>query len=315
MNKVYLGLDIGGTKCAALLGRREENGFAILERVQLPTEGSAAQMLEKLFSAAEEIIRRTGEKPAACGISCGGPLNSKTGMILSPPNLPGWDEVPVVKMAEDRFQIPAELQNDANACALAEWMFGAGQGSENMVFLTFGTGMGAGLVLGGKLYDGACGMAGEVGHMRLADRGPIGYGKAGSFEGFCSGGGIADLAKLMLAETEENSVLKEKQTAVTAKDVAEAATAGDALAKKIISVSARHLGKGLALLVDVLNPEKIIIGSIFARCEGLFREEMEAVLHEEALSCSVKACKVVPAGLGERIGDYAALCVAAYGTM
>ena len=114
---------------------------------------------------------------------------------MCPPNLPDWDNVPLVEMTEKRLGIKTILQNDANACAVAEWKFGAGRGTRNMVFLTFGTGMGAGLILDGRLYSGTNDMAGEVGHIRLAPKGPLGYGKKGSFEGFCSGGGIADLAK------------------------------------------------------------------------------------------------------------------------
>src|SRR5690606_15592063 len=131
---------------------------------------------------------------AAIGISCGGPLDSRRGVILSPPNLPGWDRIPVVEVFQQAFKVPVALQNDANAGALAEWLWGAGRGSHNMIFLTFGTGMGAGLILNGQLYSGTNDLAGEVGHIRLAPDGPVGYGKAGSFEGFCSGGGIKQLA-------------------------------------------------------------------------------------------------------------------------
>ena len=139
----------------------------------------------------------------AIGVSCGGPLNSRTGVVQSPPNLPGWDDVPIVKILEDAFGIPAFLQNDANACALVEWKYGAGRGCENMVFLTMGTGMGAGVIADGRLLRGARDMAGEVGHLRLEKDGPVGYGKAGSFEGFTSGGGIARLAAGLRREWEK----------------------------------------------------------------------------------------------------------------
>ena len=129
------------------------------------------------------------------GISCGGPLDSKKGIIFSPPNLPGWDNVPITRILSDEFGVETALQNDANACALAEWLMGAERGHSNMIFLTFGTGMGAGLILNGRLYSGTNDLGGEVGHIRLAKTGPVGFGKAGSFEGFCSGGGIAQLAK------------------------------------------------------------------------------------------------------------------------
>ena len=135
----------------------------------------------------------------AIGITCGGPLDSKKGLIMSPPNLPKWDKIPITKIIEDNFNVPVFLQNDANACALAEWRFGAGKGTNNMIFLTFGTGLGAGLILDGRLYAGTNNLAGEIGHIRLAKDGPLGYDKKGSFEGFCSGAGIARLAKKILS--------------------------------------------------------------------------------------------------------------------
>lgn len=125
------------------------------------------------------------------GISCGGPLDPVRGIIQSPPNLPGWCDVPITEIVRAKTGVPVFLQNDANACALAEWRFGAGRGTQNMVFLTFGTGLGAGIIVNGGILNGASGMAGECGHVRLASDGPVGYGKAGSFEGFCSGGGLA----------------------------------------------------------------------------------------------------------------------------
>ncbi len=121
-------------------------------------------------------------------------------MILSPPNLPGWDQIPITEWVRDATGLPAWLLNDADAGALAEWRFGAGRGCQNMVFLTFGTGFGAGLILNGRLYSGIDDGAGEIGHVRISPTGPVGYGKAGSLEGFCSGGGIAQLARLMVLE-------------------------------------------------------------------------------------------------------------------
>ena len=182
--KEYMGIDIGGTKCAVVRG--DENG-TILEKIRFQTEDRETT-LHKLFEAAEQLLT---EDTVSIGVSCGGPLDSKKGLILGPPNLPGWDCVPITDMLSEHFGKRAYLQNDADACALAEWRFGAGKGSQNLIFLTFGTGMGAGLILNGRLYSGACGMAGEAGHVRLYEGGHKGYGKDGSFEGYCSGGGIA----------------------------------------------------------------------------------------------------------------------------
>ena len=166
---------------------------------------------------------------------------------------------------------PPFMENDANACALAEWRWGAGQGCRSMAFLTFGTGLGAGLILDGRLYRGACGMAGELGHWRLSDYGPTGYGKEGSFEGFCSGGGIRQLAETLAAlrERQKGAPVSMGPGPLTARVVAQAAGKGDPLALEVLDHVARQLGRGLALLVDLLNPECIVIGSVYARCEGL----------------------------------------------
>ncbi|GAB3932006.1 hypothetical protein GCM10028827_29820 [Mucilaginibacter myungsuensis] len=194
---MLLGFDIGGTKCAVLLGQLTDDNIMITHKEAMPTDKPVYDMIEHLFATAESMLAQNGIDKGALtgiGISCGGPLSSRRGLILSPPNLLGWDNVPIVKMARERFGRPVLLQNDANACAVAEWKYGAGRGYDNLMFLTFGTGMGAGLILNGQLYSGISDLAGEVGHIRLADMGPVGFGKAGSFEGFCSGGGIAQLA-------------------------------------------------------------------------------------------------------------------------
>ena len=197
-----LGFDIGGTKCAVVTAEWDGEKITLIKKKKCQTDlaVSAEEMLKRLMKLAEEIVER---KVDSIGISCGGPLDSEKGIILSPPNLPGWDRVEISRLLSERFKAPAHLRNDANACALAEWKSGAGRGCKNMIFLTFGTGLGAGLILDGKLYEGANGNAGEAGHIRLSDSGPEGYGKKGSFEGFCSGGGIKRLG-LMLAEEKMN---------------------------------------------------------------------------------------------------------------
>ncbi len=302
----YIGIDIGGTKCAVTKGEP----LRIEKKIHFRTEGYE-ETIARIFAAVEECM------PAdAIGISSGGPLDEKKGVILSPPNLPGWDEVPITSMLEERFGIPVYLRNDANACALAEWKHGAGKGTDNMIFLTFGTGLGAGLILDGKLYSGSTGLAGEVGHIRLADKGPCGYGKEGSFEGFCSGGGIAKLAA-MYANDElyrgRDTVFgysSYKFAKYTAKELSDLCKAGDEDAKNVYDISAAHLGKGLSILIDAFNPDAIVIGSIFARDEALFRKEMEKVIATEALPQAARNCRILPAALGESLGDIAALTVA-----
>lgn len=310
---MYLGVDIGGTKTAVCLGT--ETG-EILKKVKFATEDPQST-IDRIIEAGKLVLE--GKTPTAIGVSCGSPQDSKRGIIQQPPNLPKWVDVPITQLLSDAFGAPAYLCNDANACGLAEWLYGAGKGTENMIFLTFGTGLGAGLILDGRLYEGTCGMAGEVGHMRLSPTGPVGYGKKGSFEGFCSGGGIADLGRTRAAKALKAgkpfafcSTKKQIET-LTTYDICEAAKAGDPDAKAIIKISARRLGQGLAVLIDLFNPERIVIGSIFTRAEALFREEMEKVIKKEALGCNWEVCQVVPAALGESIGDIAAISVAVNG--
>ena len=315
---IYLGLDIGGTKCAVVVG---DAFFIIKKKIFFETRverGFEAILAEFQVHIDSLLADFPDCKLRRIGISCGGPLDSVKGVIYSPPNLPGWDNVPIVEIFSKKYGVEAAVQNDANACALAEWMMGAGKGTRNMIFLTFGTGMGAGLILNGQLYAGTNDLGGEVGHIRLAPDGPIGFGKAGSFEGFCSGGGIAQLAKSMVAEKLKNNqpvgfcVSPERIGEIDARMVFMAAQAGDQVANEIINLSADYLGMGLSLLIDILNPECIVIGSIYARNEDLFKPLIEKVMQREAIPSAREVCQIKPAELGDSIGDYAALCVAIY---
>jgi glucokinase len=178
--------------------------------------------------------------------------------------------------------------------------------------------MGSGLILNGQLYAGTNDLGGEVGHMRLAETGPVGFGKAGSFEGFCSGGGIAQLAKTVVLERLGKNIpvafcpAPDLADNLDARAVAIAAQNGDETALEIIRISGEYLGRGLAILVDVLNPQCIVIGSIYARNENLFRPHIDRILGLEAIPLAMEVCRIVPAALGDTIGDYAALCVAIY---
>lgn len=318
INDIYLGLDIGGTKCSVVVG---DATFSIKQKVGFDTrtERSWQAILSEFKRHIKSLLGEfNGYNLKRIGISCGGPLDSKKGIIYSPPNLPGWDNVPITRVFSDEFGVDTALQNDANACALAEWLMGAGKGTSNMIFLTFGTGMGAGLILNGRLYSGTNDLGGEVGHIRLAKTGPVGFGKAGSFEGFCSGGGIAQLAKSIVSERLMNNQVvdfcptSEMVNGIDTRMVAMAAQAGDPVANEIIRISAEYLGQALSTLIDILNPECIVIGSIYARNEMLFKPLIERVLQQEAIPASLEVCRIKPAELGESIGDFAALCVAIY---
>ena len=311
---IWIGIDIGGTKCAVLAGTDEGE---ILEKIRFGTAGKE-ETIAKILAAAEQM---KAEYPGAraVGISCGGPLDAARGVILCPPNLPGWIDVPIVENCENALNLPTFLCNDANACALAEWKHGAGRGTKHMIFLTFGTGLGAGLILNGALYEGANGNGGEIGHLRLRARGPVGFGKAGSFEGFCSGGGIARQgiakAKAVLAAGGSLPYCRSEEDLpkITAKLLADYAREGEPIAKSVYDTCAERLGEGLSLLVDAFNPERIVIGSVFARTEDLLRGGMEKVMRRECIPESLAACRVVAAELGDAIGDLAALTVASEG--
>ena len=307
----YLGFDIGGTKCAISVGNVKKNSVRILERMEVPTTKNPLETLGNLDNFVRESLKKYPIERA--GVSCGGPLNSMTGIILCPPNLPGWGNFNIVQYIQNKYMLSSRLENDANACAVAEWKFGAGIGTKNMVFLTFGTGLGAGLILDEKLYVGTNGNAGEVGHIRLARSGPFGYGKNGSFEGFCSGGGITRLAiRMAKEETQTPNCIKslgglEK---ITTKELSKFAFEGDAFAKRVFAKSGEILGKGLSVLIDLLNPERIVLGGVFMRSGELLIPSMQKELKREALENSYEVCQIVPAKLSENIGDIAAISVA-----
>lgn len=320
MKDTFIGLDIGGTKCAVLLATLD-HGIDIQDKIRFEThtEKGFSYAYEKLCQGIEEILSRNGltiSQVKAIGISCGGPLDSKRGRILSPPNLPGWDDILLPQMLHDKYGVPAFIQNDANACALVEWKLGAGQGTRNMIFLTMGTGMGAGIIAEGQLLCGNTDMGGEVGHLRLTEDGPVGFGKAGSFEGYTSGGGIGRqaiaLTRSMISQGKTPAWIQDgyKEADITAKLMADYANAGDSDAVLFYAHIGKMLGRGLALLVDAFNPERIIIGSIFVRCENLMRPAMEEELKKEAIVHSLKGLQVVPAQSGEALGDLASIMVA-----
>lgn len=311
-----LGFDIGGTKCAVILAREIDNHIVFLDRYEMKTNTDWKFVVDSLINHGLNMLKRHNISDAnyKVGISCGGPLDNKKGIIKSPPNLPGWDDVPIVDYIYEKIGVKGKLQNDADACALAEWKYGAGIGAENIIFLTFGTGLGAGLILNGRLYTGASNMAGEVGHISLEKEGPVGYGKVGSFEGFCSGGGIAQLAKEKARFLQEKGIkasfIKTDIENITTKDVAESAEKGNVDALEIFELSGKYFGRGLSILIDILNPEKIIVGSIFERSGKFLEKTMYEEIEKEALEISRNAVEIVPAKLGDKIGDYGAVVTA-----
>ena len=314
--KLWAGVDIGGTKTAVFVSADPPH---VLKRIEFPTlpANGPQPAIERIKSALHAMLveRDSANAPlAGIGVSCGSPLDARRGIIQAPPNLPTWIDIPIVEILCAEFGAPAYLENDANAGALAEHRFGAGRGTRNMVFLTMGTGFGAGIIIDGRIYQGANGNAGEIGHVRLTPDGPVGYHKAGSAEGWVSGGGLAQWAAAEIAAARaagQSSLLYTlQQNPVTARDVGLAAEKGDALACRIVEQLGRKLGHALAILVDLLNPERIVIGGLAMRLGERLLAPARQSLAEEALPHSTAVCEIVPVALGESIGDVAALCIA-----
>ena len=285
---IVLGFDIGGTKSAVVLAREADDKIILLDRVEIQTTSNWEKVIDELIEKGKNLLHMFHiDDEYKIGISCGGPLDNKKGIIKSPPNLPGWDNVPIVEYIYKRLGVKPKLQNDADACALAEWKYGAGKGYKNVIFLTFGTGLGAGLILNGQLYTGASNMAGEIGHIRLEEEGPTGKNK-----------GI------------KASFIKSSIKNISTRDVAEAAHKGYPDALEVLRISGGYFGKGLSILIDILNPEVIIVGSVYVRVGKFLNDSMYKEIEKEALESSRNVVQIVPAQLGEQLGDYGAVVTA-----
>ena len=254
------GIDIGGTKIALAVADLEGR---IIERTRFPTrvEEGPHRLIETALSEIERMIETTGAPLAAIGVGCGGPLDRGRGLILSPPNLPGWDEFPIVKLVEERLGVPALLDNDANVAALGEHRHGAGRGFKHLIYITQSTGIGGGVIVRGELVHGVCDNAGEVGHMTVLPDGPVcGCGGRGCLEALCSGTGLARRARERLAAGELSSLSSLSPNEVTGRAVAEAARAGDMVAAAVWDEMIHYLAVGVGNLFNVLAPEAVVIG-------------------------------------------------------
>lgn len=292
----YVGVAIGGTKTSVLLGT---NGGEIYKSETFLTKPHYLDVLKDIEKIADTYF--SAHTIVAIGVTSGGPLDTKKGIIKKPPNLLSWDNVNIIKHFREKYNVDCFLENDANAEALAEWYWGNGQGCENLLYLTFGTGMGSGMILNNALYTGSSSLAGEIGHIRLADEGPMAYDKHGSWESFCSGSGLSRLY----------TYLGGKEP-LDAQQICDLAEENDELGSKTVELSSTYLGKGVAMLIDIFNPDKIIIGSIFTRREALFRASMEKEIASEALYESQQRCEVVTAKLGNRIDEKGTIATVIY---
>jgi glucokinase len=308
VSTLILGIDIGGTKTAVLLGDRQATVSA---RRQIPTplDRSATTAVEEIAELARDLLSTLEPGVVtAVGVSIGGPMNSQTGYILGPPHLPGWDDLPLREMLEARLELPVYVEHDARTGALAEWRYGAGTApdgviTDDLVFLTLGTGLGAGIISGGRLLHGRSARTAEAGHWRIAPDGPVMFGKAGSWESYCSGAGIAALAAWRYPHRFRNATVIE---------LAALARQGDVDAGAIFRESSYYLGQGIALLSDLFVPDLVVLGALGVRLGDLLIPGARAAVDAEVLPTVAARCQVVPAVLGERIGDVAALCAALY---
>ena len=310
---LVLGLDVGGTKLAAGVVAADGRVLSMEVAPSRVDEGPDA-MIERHLDLGRTAVSAAGvpwSQIRAVGIACGGPLDPFQGLIESPPGLPGWDDVPLVATVEAALKRPTVVDNDATACAIAEWWFGAGRerGVSHLVYLTISTGVGGGLILDGRVYRGAAGNAGELGHLTVDYLGrQCGCGRRGCLEAYASGPQIAARARERMAAGRESSLAALAE--VTASDVAEAAAAGDAVASEVWDETTAMLGSTLANVLDVFNPELVVLGGGVTRAgDQLLVPVREAALRQ-AMAPARDAADIVLAGLGEDLGVVSAATVA-----
>jgi len=314
--RLVLGVDLGGTKIRTAL--LDDGGGIVADdyRQTLAQEGPDA-VIGRILDAARQVLDRAGvgrERVRAVGIGSPGPLDVRTGEVISPPNLPGWDRVPLRQRVADGLGLDVFLENDANVAALAEHRFGAGQGTDHMLYVVVGTGVGGGLILGGQLYHGVGGMAGEIGHTVLLPDGPLcGCGNRGCLEALASGTAVAREARLRVEsgkETLMTELAEGDPTRITARLVAQAAEQGDAEARDVLAWTMGYLGLGLANMVNLFNPEVIVIGGGLANMGDLLFGPVRRAIDRHAFPVSAGMVRVVPAALGNDAGVLGAAALA-----
>ena len=303
-----LGLDIGGTKTACVEGTPSGQ---VLQRIEMPTRADHpfAEVFPEILDNLQSLITSASHEDrsiAAISVSIGGPLKIEEGYLIDPPHLPGWHHLPLKAHLSEAFpHLPVFIEHDGNAGALAEFHFGVGKSRQNLrhlVFLTFGTGIGAGFIVNGQILRGATDTAGEIGHWRLADDGPLGFGKRGSWESFASGAGLLELAVQMFPSRWT------PETPISA--LVGAMVENDRDALLVADVAGTWMGRGLALLIDALNPQVIVFGSLGVVLGERIFAPARKVIAAEALPQAAAACELLPSLLGKHIGDVAALMAA-----
>jgi glucokinase len=315
---LWLGIDVGGTKCVLALGRADREVLAEL-RLEDWASGSGENDVRTLVTEARGLLDNTGTRPEqvrVIGVSAPGPLDPERGIVLDAPNLHGWHQLPLRARLEAELGVPVRVENDANAAALAEWRFGAGRGARNLIFLTMSTGVGGGLILDGRLYRGGSFQAGEVGHIQIVPGGRLcGCGLRGCLEAYTSGANIAARIREDVERGEGRAILElagGDASRISARHWVEAIRAGDAYALRLRDEYLEALSHGLGILVMTLNPDRIVLGTMIRENTDLFLDELRARLRQRVWP-SFAHVDVVPGELGARLPAYAALAVASLG--
>ncbi|MGD8760585.1 MAG: ROK family protein [Anaerolineales bacterium] len=300
-----IAVDLGGTSLRIAL-------FASLDpdpaaQTKLPTRASEGpdSALARMIEAIEQLLPSSAEG-LRIGIGAPGPLDPQRGVILETPNLPGWINVPVKDRLANHFGCTVAVGNDASLAALGEWRFGAGRGSQNMLYLTISTGIGGGAIVDGRPLLGALGLGAELGHMTVEPEGPLcGCGQRGHLEAVASGLAIARRAHDRVAAGEESSLANALQESgrLTAKHVAQAAQQGDRLAREEMTRAAEAIGKHLASLVHAFNPEVIVLGGGVTQAGPLFLDPIEKTLLSHLMHRAfAEDLRLLPAALGDDAG-------------
>lgn len=302
-----LGFDLGGTKFA--FGIVREDGAVVASgRVDTLAAQGPEQACRRAVEGARALLAQAGMSPSqllGVGIASPGPLDQAKGCVVGSPNLPGWTDYPIASTLGGAFGLRARIDNDANAAALGEHRFGAGQGKRHLVYVTVSTGIGGGVIVDNRLMRGANGNAAELGHLILDFHGPAcPCGANGCFEMFASGTALARLAREALAGGRASAILALAGSAaqVTSRHVFEAAAAGDALARELLANEIEYLGRGFAVIINTFNPERIVVGGGVASVGESFLGPVRERALKLAFPRLAAACDIVPAALGGDVG-------------
>ena len=304
---LYGALDLGGTKLRALVADLEGRVYGEDIRPSHTEEGLEA-VTSRMVDSLQAAARQAGADLAGLkgvGIASPGAVDVLRGVVPSAPQLPGWHDIPLRDRMAGRLELPVVLENDATAAALGEHIFGGGRGTRHMLYLTVSTGIGGGIIIGGKVYRGASGAAGELGHVLIDPHGPpCGCGAHGCLESFASGTAIARLGEELLARGESAVLaeLLEREGPVTAEMMKRAADLGDVASREAFRQAGHYLGIALASFVNIFNPEVILIGGGVAGAGDLLLEPARTTMETLAMSQPLKDVQVGLAGLGDRAG-------------